>query len=210
MERSAAKSRSCAPGTSIIIPMTEGTRNVFVMLILSNTSSKPEGVNSARITLCAPFARPTRTQPNPPIWNNGIAHKLTEDSSNPKAARLRAPAEIPVGRQNAFGFRRGAGCIELQHNVIQASAPPVNRTCVGQSSFVVRLPGTVDPHDEQTWLTSVLRRRQDTVEFTVKEQHPGFRIGEHAGNLDTGQAPIERDGHCPDLRRCQHYLDYLC
>ncbi|SKZ12602.1 Uncharacterised protein [Mycobacteroides abscessus subsp. abscessus] len=48
------KSRVAAPGTSTIIPITDGTRKVLVMRYCSKVSSSDSGVKSRTMMLWAP------------------------------------------------------------------------------------------------------------------------------------------------------------
>jgi len=104
IERSAEKSRSAAPGTSVSSCSMVGTKIAFVTRCRSTTSSTSSGANSLTSTVVAAFHSPRNVQPMPPMWNIGNGVMLTVSASNSQsgddstaAARFRCVVRTPFG-----------------------------------------------------------------------------------------------------------------
>ncbi len=86
---------------------TAGTRKAWVMRSFSMSRRSSTGSMSRRITEVPPRDIPLNAQPEPPMWNSGMATRLTVSSrisnaspaaSSNIAATLRFPSITPLGR----------------------------------------------------------------------------------------------------------------
>ena len=69
---------------------TAGTKNPCVTLFSSMTFAIATGSTSRTMTSSHPAVRPTHAHPPPPMWNSGIATRLTESGRKP--SRLLNPS----------------------------------------------------------------------------------------------------------------------
>ena len=106
MLRSAGYSWSATPGTASMNCSTAGTRNALVMPSSANSRTILAGSMSRTMMLLHPFHIPAVAQPPPPMWNSGMATRLTLLSSSctmatdggTSATTLELVSSTPFGR----------------------------------------------------------------------------------------------------------------
>ena len=82
MIRRLEKSASSTPGTISMNWSTTGTRNAWVIPCSPNIPTNAAGSSSRTMTLVQPSYIPAVAHPPPPMWNSGIATRLTESGEN--------------------------------------------------------------------------------------------------------------------------------
>ncbi len=100
------RSVSVTPGVATSAMSTAGTRKAWVIRSAATKRRSSTGSMSRRITEVPPRDMPLKAQPDPPMWNSGIATRLTVRSSisnaSPAArssmtATLRLASITPLG-----------------------------------------------------------------------------------------------------------------
>ena len=103
---------------------TAGTRNISVMpLGLRSSSSRSDGSTSRRMTERPPRDMAHSAQPDPPMWNSGMATRLTVSSEMLKVSPASAIAvdEVGVGQHDPLGQPGGARGVELHADLVERS-----------------------------------------------------------------------------------------
>ncbi len=178
----------------------------------SMTSTRAAGSMSRMSTLVAPTASPASTQPPPPMWNSGMATRLTESGPKPMSSGYmsRPDVRLRLGELHALRPPRRARRVELVGDVVHRLRHHRVVGRMGVAPVGEAREGLRAADDEDRGVGQLAGDLlDDGRELLADGEHLGLGIGDDHRDLGRRQAEVHRGRHRVELGRAVEQLDLL-